>query len=79
MEKKLTRLANALGAANHGLTFGDNRLGAADRLSRLGFFGAYAGALVASRCTCWPARRSPRTMLPRRWLPALEPPGRRCD
>ena len=40
-------VANALGAANHGLTFGDNRLGAADLLSRLGFFGAYAGALVA--------------------------------
>ena len=40
-------VANALGAANHGLTFGDNRLGAADALSRLGFFGAYAGALVA--------------------------------
>ena len=40
-------VANALGAANHGLTFGDNRLGAADVLSRLGFFGAYAGALVA--------------------------------
>ena len=40
-------VANALGAANHGLTFGDNRLGAADALSRVGFFGAYAGALVA--------------------------------
>jgi len=40
-------VANALGAANHGLTFGDNRLGAADVLSRVGFFGAYAGALVA--------------------------------
>ncbi|MBY0278227.1 isomerase [Candidatus Binatia bacterium] len=40
-------VANALGAANHGLTFGDNRLGAADLLSRVGFFGAYAGALVA--------------------------------
>jgi hypothetical protein len=40
-------VANALGAANHGLTFGDNRLGAADALSRAGFFGAYAGALVA--------------------------------
>jgi hypothetical protein len=40
-------VANALGAANHGLTFGDNRLGAADLLSRLVFFGASAGALVA--------------------------------
>lgn len=40
-------VANALGAANHALTFGDNRLGAADLLSRIGFFGAYAGAILA--------------------------------
>jgi hypothetical protein len=40
-------VANALGAANHGLSFGGNRLGAADVLGYVGFFSAYPGAFVA--------------------------------
>ena len=40
-------VSNALGAANHGLSFGGNRLGPGDVLGMIGFFGAYPGAFVA--------------------------------
>ena len=40
-------VSNALGAGNHALSVGANRLGPADWLGLIGFFGAYPGAVVA--------------------------------
>ena len=40
-------VANALGAPNHGLSVGANRLGPGGVLGMIGFFGAYPAAFIA--------------------------------